>query len=428
MTHLNLISGLGIVVFLVVAWCFSTNRRNVNGRVIVWGVGLQLLLAWMVFHLPASRAVMRWVNREAVGLLTSSQEATKFLFGDLGDPAKTKFILAIQALPLMIVFSALMALLYHIGILPWLIRQMAKVFTRLMGLSGAESLCVSGSVFVGVEGVVMAGPTFGTMTRSELMMLFTAYMATIASTVFAAYVFFLKDVFPGIAGHLITASFLSAPAAVVMAKLLCPEDERPVTLGEDVRPEHDKADNVIEAIVDGAAKGMKLCLSVVALLLAVVGLLAMFNYCLNGAASGIFGVKSFDIQTMLGWIFYPFTWLMGIESTDVTWVSSLLGQRIVETEIPAYQALAARIGDAAVAVNPRSAVIAAYALCGFAHLPATAITMGGFVALNPERRSEFSRLAPRALLAATLACLMTGAVAGLMYTGGETLLTLTAAK
>ncbi|MBT3278273.1 MAG: nucleoside transporter [Phycisphaerales bacterium] len=423
MTHLNLISGLGLVAFVFIAWALSSNRRNVNVRVVVWGVGLQLLLAGVLFHSSLCRDAMLHVNTAVVGLLQSATGAMTFVFGRLGEnPDGTKFILATQALPLMIIFSAVMALLYHAGILPWIIRQMAKVFTRLMRISGAESLCVSGSVFVGVEGTMMAGPTFKTMTRSELCMLFTTYMATIASTVFAVYVGFLSNVFPNIAGHLITASLLSAPAAVVMAKLLCPEDETPDTLGMDVRPVVDKADNAIVAFIDGAHQGLRLCVNVAVLLLAVLGLLYMVDYCLGGAM-GLCGVEGFGLKTLLGWVFYPFAWLLGVESGDVQWVGQLLGERAVATEIPSYIALSKAIGDPATTVSPRTAVIAAYALCGFAHIPATAITMGAFVGLAPERRGEFSRLAPRALLAATLACLMTGAVAGLMYTGGETLLT-----
>ena len=250
-------------------------------------------------------------------------------------------------------------------------------------------------------------------------------MGTIASTVLALYVFYLQGQLPTIAGHLISASFLSAPAAVVMAKLIYPETEKPKTLGVDVKPHYEREDNLIMAIINGAMSGLKYLGGIVTLLLAFIGIVALLDLILGwfgGSLNNWFGWNfDWSISTILGYISYPFTILLGVPPSDALEIAKLIGERTVVTEIPSYQHLSKLMADG-VLVHPRSAIIASYALCGFAHIASLAIFVGGIGALVPERLKDLSRMGFRALLAATLACLMTGAVAGAFFTSGSILL------
>jgi len=418
----NLVSLSGLAALMAVAWAFSEDRRRVNWRVIGWGTGLQLLLGGVVFLAPGSQAVFLWSNRVVLRLLDTAQAGQKFLFGNLAEAKSVGFVLATQALPIIIFFSALMGLLYYWRVMPVVIRAFAYVFSRLMRVSGGESLCVASNIFVGIESVTAVRPLLERMTRSELCTILTAGMATVASSTMGVYVLFLADPFPSIAGHLVSASIMSAPAALIMSKLLVPESGQPETLGLAVSIGRSPEDTSwIDAVVNGAMAGLRLVAGVCALLIAFLGLVALAD-CLLGAATGRTLGVGLTLTKLLGWVFYPFALCMGVPPGDAGWAGTLLGQRFIMTEVPAYQALGELMRSGRVA-DPRSAVIVAYALCGFAHVASLAIFVGGTAALAPGRRSDLVSVGPRALLAATLACLMTGAVAGACFHGGATVLT-----
>ena len=433
MTVYNLVSFLGIFILAGVAWLLSSNRRVINGRVLLGGIGLQLLFGLFVFVVPAGTTVFLWVNNAVASLLETATAGTKFVFGRLALPPGTAnaagetslgYFLAFQGLPTIIFFAALLGALYYLRVMPFFVRLFARLFSRSMRISGAEALSVSANIFVGVESALVIRPHLKDMTRSELGTIITAGMGTIASTVLAMYVLMLQKGIPTIAGHLVSASFISAPACVVMAKLIMPETGRPLTLGLDVRPHYEREDNLIMAVINGAWEGLKLLGGIITLLIAFLGILALVNLGLGwagGLVNGLFGwhVK-WSLEALLGYLFYPLTLAMGVPPSDALAVAGVLGERTVLTEVFSYKHLADLLAGGALH-DPRSAIIASYALCGFAHVASLAIFVGGTSALVPGRVRDISRLGFRALVAATLACLMTGAVAGTFYTGSSLL-------
>ncbi|UCE71103.1 MAG: hypothetical protein JSU99_07340 [Nitrospiraceae bacterium] len=430
----NLVSFAGIFILMVFAWLLSENRKVINWRVILWGSVLQMLFALFIFIVPAGADVFMFINGVLVKVIDVASSGTKFLFGRLALPPGTTnewgeeslgFIFAVQVLPQIIFFASLMAVLYYVGIMSWLVRIFAKIFTRLMKISGAESLCTSSNIFVGIESATTIRPYLKRMTRSELCTILTAGMATIASTVLAIYILILQKQFPTIAGHLVSASFLSAPAAIIMSKLIVPESGQPETLGVDVNPWYEKESSVIEAIINGANAGLKLAVGVVALLVAFLGLVALADLIFTGAGAKVNGLVGLNIdwslKGLLGYVFYPFTLVIGVPPVDAFEIAKVIGERAIVTETKSYMDLASLI-DSGVLKSPRSAFLATYALCGFAHIASLAIFVGGIAALVPERTADLSAVGPRALLAATLACLMTAAIAGTFYSGGSILL------
>ncbi len=424
MSLYNLVSLAGIGVLLLVAWALSADRRAMNWRVIGWGVGLQLLFGLVVFvalaPLPARLNPLIWLNDLVNAVLASASAGSEFVFGELARPAKLGFILAFQALPTIIFFSALMSVLYYWRVMPALISWFARLFSRLMGISGAESLSAASNIFVGIESALSIRPHLPAMTRSELCTVLSAGMATVASNVLALYVMALGETFPTIAAHLISASILSAPAAVVMSKMLLPESGTPETLGVRVIPHYERENNVFEAVINGANAGVKLIAGIVALLVAVLGIVALVNLGLGalcGGANRLFGTElTATLSGLCGVVMYPFAVVLGVPLADAWEVAKLIGLRSFETEVPAYFGLAAAVSSGAIS-SPRSVVICAYALCGFAHVASMAIFVGGVAALAPARTRVLSEVAFRALIGATLACLMTGAVAGTFFTG-----------
>lgn len=434
MTVHNLVSFLGIFVLAGVAWLCSENKKVVNVRVLAWGIALQLLFAAFIFAVPVGGRFFLAVNDVVVTVLDSATAGTRFVFGRLALPpgavneageSSLGFFLAFQALPTIVFFAALVGALYYLKVMDGVIRGFAYVFTRLMRISGAESLSTSANIFVGVESALVVQPYLQAMTRSELTTILTAGMATIASTVLAMYVMMLQSFLPTIAGHLVSASFLAAPAALVMSKLIVPETGRPETLGRHIKPYAEREDNLIMAVINGANSGLKLLGGIVALLLAFLGLLALLDLVLGwagGAVNQLFGWNVvWSIKALLGYVFYPFTLVLGVAPSDAMAVARLIGERTVATEVVAYQDLAALLSSGGLS-DPRSGVIASYALCGFAHVASLAIFVGGTGALVPGRVRDLSRIGFKALLAATLACLMTAAVAGTFATGGSVLL------
>lgn len=430
----NLVSFFGIFVLVFFAWLCSENRRIVNWRVVFWGIGLQLFFAFFIFVLPVGSKFFLLVNKAVLGVLDTASEGTRFLFGRLALPlgeisesGETSLgnFLAFQGLPTIIFFAGLMGALYYLRIMPLIIRGFAYVFTKLMRISGAESLCASSNIFVGAESALLIKPHLKEMTRSELTTILAAAMGTIASTVLAIYVMFLQGQLPTIAGHLISASFISAPAAVLMAKMIVPETKTPTTLGLDISPHYEREDNIILAIINGAWSGLRLLGGIFVLLIAFLGILALLDLVFGsfgGLVNNWFHLDfNWSFKNILGYIAYPFTLVLGVPPSDALKVAKLIGERTVATEVVSYQHLAQLLEHGSL-VHPRSALIASYALCGFAHIASLAIFVGGIGALVPERYKDLSRVAFKALLAATLACLMTGAIAGLFYSPGSILL------
>lgn len=430
----NLVSFAGIFILLGIAWVLSANRKNVNFRVIIWAIALQLVFGAFVFLAPAGTKVFLYLNDVVVKVLDSASAGAEFLFGRLALPPGVKnpegeeslgFFLAFQGLPTIIFFSSLMSVLYFYNVMPRVIKAFAYVFTRLMRISGAESLSTASNIFVGVESALTIKPFLGRMTRSELCTVLTAGMATVSSNIMAVYVYSLQAEFPTIAGHLISASIISAPAALAMSKLMVPEDSVPETLGTSLEPHYEREDGLFEAIINGAENGVKLIIGITALLIAVLGLVALLDLFTGGAGSyinGIFGINvDWSLKGMLGYLFYPFTLLIGVSIDDAYTVSKIIGERAVLTEVVSYRDLAAAMRDGLI-TDPRSPVLASYALCGFAHVASMAIFVGGLTALAPERKRDIASLGLRALVAATLACLMTACIAGIFYTGQSALL------
>jgi concentrative nucleoside transporter, CNT family len=417
----RLISLAGLFVLMFLAWIVAGDKKHVNIKLIFTGLLLQCIFAFVIFRLPAGVLFFSRLNDVVLGILSCAKEGMVFVFGPLalapgetGPQGETSpgFIMAFQVLPSIVFFSSIVSLLYFLKVIPIVISVFSKIFTRLMRISGAEALCASSNIFVGIESAVTVRPYIQHMTRSELCTVLTAGMATIASTVLALYVGFLYKDFPSIAGHLLSASVISAPAAIIMSKLVVPETETPKTLGVAVRTAPDRRSATwLESIINGANDGVKLCVGIVALLLAFLGLLSMCNGLLGFVGTHLFGMD-LSLQEILTYGYYPVAVIMGIPVQDAGPVATLLAERTIVTEVVAYQHLNRLIRDG-VLTNTRSITIASYALCGFAHVASLAIFVGGFAALAKERAKDLAQVGLPALYAATLACLMTGCIAGL---------------
>ncbi|HEV2150604.1 MAG TPA: NupC/NupG family nucleoside CNT transporter [Longimicrobiaceae bacterium] len=423
---------LGLLVFVGVAWLLSVNRKAVQWRVVAWGLGLQFVFAMLILLTGPGRAFFDALNQVFVALLGYTNEGAGFLFGNLVRPnvpvgpaagpfgsvgdtgtwAATGALFAFSVLPTIIFFSSLMTLLYYLGIMQLFVKAFAWLMVRTMGTSGSESLSAAGNIFVGqTEAPLLVKPFVRTMTKSELHAVMTGGFATVAGGVMAAYVGMLVAFFPDIAGHLIAASVMSAPAALAISKIMYPETEESVTRG-DIRVELEKPDaNVIDAAARGASEGLSLALNVGAMLLAFIALLALLNG-LFGWITGLFGVP-LTIQTVLGWIGAPIAWLMGTPWQDAQAVGTLLGEKTVLNEFVAYLHLASML-EGGEPLSARAVVIATYALCGFANFSSIAIQIGGIGGLAPERRGDLSRLGLRAMIGGTLAAFMTACVVGIL--------------
>jgi CNT family concentrative nucleoside transporter len=433
MNALNLISLLGVVALGGAAWLAGGCRRPFPHRTVRGSLLLMAAAGCLIFLVPQTRAALVLLNDAVVAILTNANAGAEFLFGPLavgpgrqtasGEPS-IGFVLAAQVLPAVIFFTALMALLYHLRLIQPVVRLFARLFHRSLGLSGAESLSGASNIFVGVEAATTVRPYLERMTRSELLTLLTCCMSTVASTTLAIYVLFLENAFPRIAGHLISASVLSIPAAAMVSKLILPETDRPQTMGRiPTDTDEERASNPMAALTAGAWDGLKLAAGIATLLIAVLGLVGLLDLGLTRLSQPVADRLGgpIDLSRILGWVFTPFAWLLGIGSSDAGEAGRLLGERLVLTEIPVYRELAEL--TAAGRISPRTTLILSYALCGFAHLASVGIFVGGISALAPARRDDLTALAPRALVGATLATLMTGAVAGLFYHGQAGILT-----
>jgi CNT family concentrative nucleoside transporter len=415
---------LGILVLLLIGWLLSSNRRRLPWRVIIWGLLLQLMLAGLILGTPWGYAVFDALAGFIAHLIGLTSEGAGFVFGDLADPTTTTgFLLAFAGNGLLVIifFASLISILYHLGVMQVIIWCLARIMSATMGLSGAESMAGASNIFVGMtEAPLMVRPYIKGMTLSELNAMMTGGFATIAGTVLAVYI--------GIVGeeyltHLLTASVMSAPAAFVFAKMIRPETEKPTTWGKcELRIER-TAGNVIEAAADGASQGMKLYLNIIAMLIAFIALVALINWPLGWLGEVAFSMPReaaggtpadpLSLAKIFGWIFAPVAWCMGINGwNDCQLFGALLGTKMAVNEMIAFGELAKFNAQDAFA-DPRTAKIAAYALCGFSNFGSIGIQLGGITPLAPERKGDLSRLALRAMFGGTLASATTAAIAGM---------------
>jgi len=391
----RLVSVLGLFVLLGIAWAASNNRKAIRWRIVAWGMGLQLLFALAILKTAPGETAFTWVSDAFARLISFTDDGARFVWGWLyKKEGSYSFIL--DALMTIVFFSALMSLLYHLRVMQWVVGGIARVMRRTMGTSGSETLSAAANIFVGqTEAPLVVRPFVETMTLSELHAVMVGGFATIAGGVLAAYVSFGID-----AGHLVAASFMSAPAALVAAKMFYPETQDSVTAGEvKIRLERTTA-NVFDAVCVGAGDGMKLVLNVAAMVLAFVALIAMVNWGIGLIHEGL------TLQKIFGWIFAPVAWVMGVPWEDCTKIGQLLGTRMVVNEFVAYLDLMK------IDISPRGYVIATYAFCGFANFGSIAIQIGGISTIAPSRRADLARLGLRAMLAGTLASFLTANIAG----------------
>lgn len=391
----RLVSVLGLAVFLGIAWLASNNRRAIRWRIVAWGIGLQILFALAILKTSPGYAAFRWVSDAFARLISFTDEGARFVWGWLYKK-EGGYVFILDALMTIIFFAALTSLLYHVGVLQKIVGGIARLMRRTMGTSGSETLSAASNIFVGMtEAPLVVRPFVETMTMSELHAVMVGGFATIAGGVLAAYVSFGID-----AGHLVAASFMSAPAALAAAKMFYPETQESVTAGQMKLKLERTTVNAFDAICSGAGEGMRLILNVAAMVLAFVALIAMVNW-----GIGLLH-QDLTLQQILGWVFAPLAWLMGVPGEDCTKIGQLLGTRLVVNEFVSYLELAR------MDVSPRAYVIATYAFCGFANFGSIAIQIGGISTIAPSRRADLARLGLRAMLAGTLASFLTACVAG----------------
>ncbi len=390
----------GLAVMLLLAWLLSENRRRLHVRLIVSGIALQFVMAMLLLWSPPGKRVFEAARVVVAQVLSFSNAGAEFVFGtDFQD-----HFVAFSVLPTIIFVSSLTALLFHAGILQQLVKLMARLMVWVMDVSGSESLCAAANVFVGMtEAPLAIRPYLASMTRSELMAMMTAGMSTIAGGVMAAYAGMGAD-----AGHLLAASLMSAPAALVVAKIMVPEVDVSPTKGV-VRVQVPKTDaNLLDAACRGAADGLTLALNVGAMLIAFIALVAMFNWML-GLLPDV-AQQPLSLERMLGWAMAPLAWTIGVPWSEAQQVGMLLGKKTIFNEFLAYQDLIAMKDQ----LSPRSFTIATYALCGFANFGSMGIMIGGIGGLVPSRRKDIARYGLRALIAGTIAVLMTACIAGVL--------------
>ena len=422
---------LGVMLLIGLAMLFSTNRKAINWRPVLWGLGLQALLALIVLNPVVGDFFFSVVDSGVRKLLSFAEAGTAFVLGGtephqvthvtpqghwvvdkvfpgsgVSPPLKS---IAFWVLPTIIFFSALMTVLYHLGIMQFIVRGFAKAMQFMLGTSGAETVSCSANVFVGqTEAPLLIKPFIKTMTKSELMAVMTGGFATVAGGVLALYVAFLRDI-PGIAGHLVAASLMGAPGALAMAKIMYPETEDPVTAGEIKVPVERPDANVIEALARGATEGMSLVLNVVAMLIAFVAMVYLLNAIMGGIGD-LIGVK-LSMERLFGWILAPLAWCMGVPWDEANIFGQLLGKKLVLTELLAFLDLQ----RLAPSLSERTSVMASYALCGFANIASIGIQIGGIGGIAPSRRADLARIGLRAMFAGAMVSCMSAIWAGMIF-------------
>src|ERR1700674_5472665 len=401
---------LGLLTMLGLAYAFSTNRSAINKKTVAWGLGLQVVFAIFVLKIELGRILFQKAGDAVNRLLSYSFEGSKFVFGALGAQGSSMgFFFAFQVLPTVIFIAAFFAVLYHYGIMQFIIKLAAKVMTRFMGASGAESLNVAASIFMGqTEAPLTIRPFLPDLTRSELMTVMTSGMAHVSGGIMAAYISFGID-----PKHLLSAVIMTAPGTLLMAKMLVPETEQAKTAGRVVisaeEEKTEKEENLLGAISRGTTDGLHLALNIAAMLISFLALIALVNGIFGGVHHYVAWFPE-SLEKIFGVIFAPVAWVIGIPRHDCRIIGNLLGTRMVLNELVAFSMLGAQKA----ALDPRSVTIATFALCGFANLSSIGIQIGGIGALAPNKRGELARLGVRAMLAGTMANLMSASIAGML--------------
>ena len=398
---------IGVIVLLGIAYLLSNDRKMIDTNIIIWGLGLQISFAFIILKTPLGEYIFTYLNNIIVKLISFADAGSDFLFTSFIPEVGYHVALinfAFRALPVIIFFSSLIAVTYYFGIIQFIIKKIAFIMEKTMKTSGAETLSVSANIFVGqTEAPILIRPFISSMTKSELMAIMVGGFATVAGSVMALYVSWLTNV-PNIAGHLLAASVMSAPAALMIAKVIYPETERPKTVNSDNIDLKSKDTNAMDAIGRGATDGMKLAANVAAMLIAFISIVAMINF--------ILGYANTSLQEILGMIFKPIAWAMGVPWEEANIVGTLMGEKIVLTELIAFGDLTNYIKNDL--LSERSAIIASYALCGFANVGSIGIQLGGIGAMAPERRGDLSNLVFKAMIGGALASWLTASIAGIL--------------
>jgi CNT family concentrative nucleoside transporter len=400
---------LGLLTMLGLAYAFSTNRRAIRLKTVAWGLGLQFVFAVFVLRVDAGRIAFQHAGDAVTKLLSYAHAGSHFVFGDLANPGSQLGYFAFGVLPTVIFIAAFFAVLYYFGIMQIIIKIFAWVMTRVMGASGAESLNVAASIFMGqTEAPLTIRPFLADLTRSELMTVMTSGMAHVSGGIMAAYIFFGID-----PRHLLSAVIMTAPGTLLMAKMLVPETEQPKTAGRVIMGEEEekaeKEENLLGAIARGTTDGLHLALNIAAMLISFLALIALTDGILGGLHNWIHWLPA-SLEQIFGVMFAPVAWVIGVPWRDCGFVGTLLGTRMALNELVAFSML----GPRKAMLDPRSFTIATFALCGFANLSSIGIQIGGIGALAPNKKSELARLGIRAMLAGTMANLMSASIAGML--------------
>lgn len=402
---------LGMAVLLGLAYLFSTARKAIKLKTVLWGLGLQLAFGIFVLNVPVGRKIFEFLGMLVNKLLSFAFVGSEFVFGALGaQHSLYGFIFAFQVLPTIIFIAAVFAFLYHIRVMQILIRGFAWIMTRVMGASGAESLDIAASIFMGqTEAPLTIRPFLNKLTKSELMCVMTCGMAHVSGGIMAAYIA------SGIeAKHLLTAVIMTAPGTLLMAKMLVPETEQPLTAGKVEMPEMEKDANFLGAISRGTSDGLNLAINVGAMLISFLALLALVDFLFGHTHNwlALHHVRWFpeSLEQIFGWIFAPIAWLIGIPWKDAPVIANLLGTRMVLNEVIAFT----KLGQMRTTLDPRSFTIATFALCGFANFSSIGIQIGGIGALAPQQRGQLAKFGIRAMLAGTMANLMSACIVGIL--------------
>jgi CNT family concentrative nucleoside transporter len=404
---------LGLLTMLGLAFAFSTNRRAIRVKTVAWGLSLQIVFAIFVLRIDYGRRMFQAVGDAATRVLNYAFVGSEFVFGELGKQhSNVGFVFAFQVLPVVIFICAFFAILYYFGIMQFIIRIAAWLMIRIMGASGAESLNVAASIFMGqTEAPVTIRPFLPDLTQSELMTVMTSGMAHVSGSIMAAYFAFGAE-----PRHVLSAVIMTAPGTILVAKMLVPETEQPKTAGRVVMPEDDskEKENLLGAIARGTGDGLHMALNIGAMLIAFLALIALADGIMGGIHNGLVhvGISWFpsSMESFFGVLFAPIAWVIGIPRQDCAAIGNLLGMRMVLNELVAFKAL----GPMKATLDPRSFTIATFALCGFANLSSIGIQIGGIGALAPNKRGELARLGVRAMLAGTMANLMSASIAGML--------------
>lgn len=404
----RLIGLLGIIIILGIAYLLSENKKKINWRLVLVGLGLQILFALIILKIPIGRRFFEFFSKGITKILDFTSEGTVFLFGSLTDVNTFGSIFALNVLPTIIFFSSLMAILYYLGIMQVVVRFIARIISKLLGTSGAETLSAVGNIFLGqTEAPLLVKPYINRMTKSELTAIMVGGMSTVAGGVMAGYISMGVN-----AGHLLAASIMAAPAGLVLAKILVPEVEEPETKNTTKISTEKTASNVVEAAANGASEGLSLALNVAAMLLAFVALIALLNY-LIGLIGSLFGFPTLSLQWILGKIFSPLAFVMGVPITDISIAGSLLGEKIMINEFVAYSSLSNYITEGI--LQEKTVLILTYALCGFANISSIAIQIGGIGGIAPNKKSTIAKLGLKTLIGGALATCLTGTIAGILF-------------